>query len=299
MIYKHITQLIGNTPTLYLETIKKNDIYLKLELFNPGGSIKDRIAFEMIEHLLTTNKINKDTKIVEATSGNTGIGLAFVLASYGMSLTLCMPENMSKERRDILSAYGAKLILTPAKEGMKGSIKKALELEKEGYYYIDQFNNKNNELAHIRTTAKEIIKDLNDDLDYIVAGVGTSGTISGLAKAIKTFNKKVKIIAVEPFESRVLEKGKSGPHGISGIGAGFLPPLYNKDIIDGIIPIKTSVAQETSNELTKKGIFIGISSGAAVAAARILTKSCKDKKILVICPDGGAKYISTGIYNND
>ncbi|MDD4154496.1 MAG: pyridoxal-phosphate dependent enzyme, partial [Bacilli bacterium] len=227
MIYNHITELIGNTPHLKLPSVNDNDIYVKLEMFNPGGSVKDRIALNMVNDLIKRNLLTKESRVVEATSGNTGIGLSFVLASHGISFTAVMPENMSKERIDLFRAYGTKIILTPAALGMSGAIAKAKELEQQGYVYIDQFLNKANPEAHMKTTAEEILRDF-PRLDYLVLGVGTGGTLTGLARIIRKHYPQLKIIAVEPEESKVLQGFSKGPHKIQGIGAGFVPPLLDK-----------------------------------------------------------------------
>lgn len=296
MIYNHITKLIGNTPILRIDNINGNTIFAKLEMFNPGGSIKDRIALEMISELEKNNALNTGTKIVEATSGNTGIGLAMVLASYGYSITIIMPENMSKERQDLMRAYGASIILTPAHKGMTGAEEKAAEMEKEGYFFINQFMNKANTQAHYHTTAEEIINDFPNGIDYFVAGVGTAGTLIGCGKRLKEKFPNIKIVAVEPTESPVLSGGKSGKHNIQGIGAGFIPPLYNESIVDSIIQIKTSDAESETRNLAKEGLLLGISSGAAILASKKIAKENKNKQIVCICPDGGIKYLSTGIY---
>ncbi|MFA5481399.1 MAG: cysteine synthase A [Bacilli bacterium] len=296
MIYEHITDLIGNTPHLRLPSINGNDLFVKLEMFNPGGSVKDRIALSMVNDLLERGLIKADSKVVEATSGNTGIGLAFVLASKGISFTAVMPENMSKERLDLFKVYGANIILTPAPLGMSGAIAKAEELAKDGYLYIDQFTNPANPQAHMRTTAQEIMRDF-DKIDYLVLGVGTGGTLTGLARLLRPKYPKMKIIAVEPAESMVLEGYPKGPHKIQGIGAGFVPPLLEVKEVDRIIAIKSQDAITTARELARQGLFLGISSGAAILAARIVANEVKNAIILTLAPDGGAKYISTGAYD--
>lgn len=296
MIYNHLDELIGHTPTLKLEQLNNSTIFAKLEMFNPGGSIKDRIALEMINTLEKKHKLNKNSKIVEATSGNTGIGLAMVLASRGYKITIVMPENMSKERQDLMKAYGATLILSPAKEGMSGSEKLAQDMEKEGYIFINQFENKANIEAHYKTTAEEIISDFPKGIDYFVAGVGTAGTLIGTGKKLKEKFPKIKLVAVEPSESAVLEGEKAGRHNIQGIGAGFIPPLYNKGLVDEIIKIKTLDAEQKTSQLAKEGLLLGISSGASILAAEIIAHKNPGKIIVCICPDGGIKYLSTGIY---
>lgn len=296
MIYNHIFELIGNTPILKVDDENNSTVFAKLEMFNPGGSIKDRIAYEMIEDLKKEGLLNKNTKIVEATSGNTGIGLAMVLASYGYSITIVMPENMSKERQDLMKAYGATIVLTKADKGMQGAENKAHEMEKEGYFFINQFENKANLHAHYKTTAEEIIKDFPNGIDYFVAGVGTAGTLIGCGKRLKEKFPNIKIVAVEPAESAVLEGEKSGKHNIQGIGAGFVPPLYDKSLVDEIIKIKTADAEKETNMLAKEGLLLGISSGAAILASKKIAKMHKGAQIICICPDGGIKYLSTGIY---
>lgn len=288
-----ILDKVGNTPVKLLE----EGIYVKLESFNPSGSIKDRAAAQMIIDLLEENKISKDTPLVEATSGNTGIGLAYICNELGMSLTICMPSNMSKERIDLIKKYNANILLTDSSLGMPGAIAKAKELEKEGYYYIDQFNNKSNVKAHYLHTSREIEKEFGDTLDYIVAGVGTGGTISGIGKYYKQKGYKAKIIAVEPLESAVLNGKPKGSHKIQGIGAGFIPPLFNKEVVDEIIDISSEEAIQTVHDLNKIGFFLGISSGAAISAARKIKQKDPKAKILAISPDGGEKYISLGIYD--
>lgn len=297
MIYHHVDELIGETPILELEHVGQNTIYVKLEMFNIGGSVKDRIALQMIDDMEAQGIIKKDSKLVEATSGNTGIGLAMICASRGISLTIIMPENMSKERQDIMKAYGAKIILSEAKSGMKGAETMAEELaEQQGYVYVNQFENRSNVKAHFEHTSKEIIKEFPKGIDYIVAGVGTSGTITGLSRALKAKFPKIKMIAVEPAESAILSGEAKGPHGIQGIGAGFIPPLYDKDCVDRVVKIPTADAKQCVKDLAKKGLLLGISSGAAITASRMIAKETKNAKILCISADGGIKYLSTGTY---
>lgn len=292
----NIYELIGDTPVLKYKSIDSNEIYIKLESYNIGGSVKDRIAKEMILGLKEQGILTKDSKVVESTSGNTGIALAMLLAYEGIHLSITMPENMSKERVALLKAYGAEVILTPKGEGMKGAIAKAKELEAQGYIYIDQFNNELNKRAHERYTAKEIEKEFGDSLDYIVMGVGTSGTLSGVSPYLKSINPKLKVVAVEPEESQNLKGGAHHPHAIQGIGAGFMPPLYNKDIVDEIIDITTAEANEEAKNLAHEGLLLGVSSAAAIKAAKKIAQREKNKKILCIAPDNGMKYISLGIY---
>ena len=297
MIYNHITELIGNTPHLRLPSINNNQLYVKLEMFNPGGSVKDRIALSMVNDLMERDLLNGASKVVEATSGNTGIGLSFVLASKGISFTAVMPENMSRERVDLFRAYGTHIILTPAALGMTGAIAKAKEMEQEGYVYIDQFRNHANPEAHMKTTAEEILRDF-PKLDYLVLGVGTGGTLTGLARIIRKRYPNLKIIAVEPFESSVLQGLPKGPHKIQGIGAGFVPPLLETKEVDRIISIASADAMNKAKLLARQGLFLGISSAAAILASEIVADQVKNAVILTVAPDGGAKYISTGAYEN-
>jgi len=297
MIYNHITELIGNTPHLQLPSINNNQLYVKLEMFNPGGSVKDRIALSMVNDLVECGLLNGASKVVEATSGNTGIGLSFVLASKGISFTAVMPENMSRERVDLFRAYGTHIILTPAALGMTGAIAKAKEMEQEGYVYIDQFRNHANPEAHMKTTAEEILRDF-PKLDYLVLGVGTGGTLTGLARIIRKRYPNLKIIAVEPFESSVLQGLPKGPHKIQGIGAGFVPPLLETKEVDRIISIASADAMNKAKLLARQGLFLGISSAAAILASEIVADQVKNAVILTVAPDGGAKYISTGAYEN-
>lgn len=297
MIYNHITELIGNTPHLRLPSINNNQLYVKLEMFNPGGSVKDRIALSMVNDLVERGLLNGASKVVEATSGNTGIGLSFVLASKGISFTAVMPENMSRERVDLFRAYGTHIILTPAALGMTGAIAKAKEMEQEGYVYIDQFRNHANPEAHMKTTAEEILRDF-PKLDYLVLGVGTGGTLTGLARIIRKRYPNLKIIAVEPFESSVLQGLPKGPHKIQGIGAGFVPPLLETKEVDHIISIASADAMNKAKLLARQGLFLGISSAAAILASEIVADQVKNAVILTVAPDGGAKYISTGAYEN-
>ena len=299
MIHESILELIGHTPVVHLETLNGNEVYVKLEMMNPGMSIKDRIALEMIETLIKEGKLGKaGQKAVEGTSGNTGIGLALVCAVKGIPLTIVMPENMSLERINLMKAYGAIVLLTPKAEGMAGAEKKAAEMEKEGYVFLNQFENKANPRAHEKNTAKEILADFPDGLDYFVAGVGTAGTLVGNAKVLKKAYPSMKAIAVEPAESPVLEGGNAGPHKIQGIGANFVPPLYEKGLVDQILQIKSDDAIAKANALAQKGYFLGISSAAAILAAeKIATENApKGLRILAVSPDGGIKNMSMGIY---
>lgn len=298
MIYEKIVDLIGNTPVVYYGDVGSNKIYLKLEKFNPGGSIKDRIAFNMI------NKHHKElikskSTIIEATSGNTGVGLALVCAFYKIPLIIIMPENSSQERRDIMEAYGAQIILTKALDGMDGSIKMALQLCKDNphYRYINQFENIDNPEAHYQNTALEIEKDFPNGLDYIVCGVGTSGTLNGLSSYLLVKYPQLSFIAVEPLESNVLNSGCKGSHQISGIGAGFIPKFFPQNLDKIMISdIKSNEALQETRDLAREGYLLGISSCAAILAAKKLCQEIQNKTILVICPDGGERYMSTGVF---
>jgi len=303
MIYNDITELIGNTPLVRLNNIRdKNDaeVLLKIESFNPGGSIKDRIALNMINEAEKAGKIKKGGILVEPTSGNTGIGIAMVGAAKGYKVILTMPESMSEERKQLLKAYGAELILTEASKGMKGSIAKAEEIaEERGGFILSQFSNDANPDAHRNNTAEEIIADTKGKIDYFVAGVGTGGTITGTGEVLKDRINNLQIAAVEPENSAVISGEDAGPHKIAGMGAGFIPDVLNTEIIDRIEKISNEEAFETTRRLAKEeGIFAGISSGAAVAAAlRIAKEIGKDKRIVVIIPDTGERYLSTGVFN--
>lgn len=298
MICNQITDLIGHTPVLRLEEVNGNQVFVKLEMFNPGMSIKDRIAYQMIKDLVQQGKLGKGQKAVEGTSGNTGIGLALVCASLAIPLTIVMPENMSLERINLMKAYGAQVILTPKSEGMAGAEKRAAAMEKEGYVFLNQFENKSNTLAHEKTTSQEIIADFPDGLDYFVAGVGTAGTLIGNAKILKKRYPNLQSVAVEPFESEVLEGQPAGSHRIQGIGANFVPPLYEKHLVNRIVAIKSDEAIKKVHDLALQGLFLGISSGAAILAAEEIAKEnpAKGLKILAVSPDGGIKYMSMGIY---
>lgn len=305
-VSKKIVELIGNTPLLELtnyEEANKLDatIIAKLEYFNPLGSVKDRIAYGMIEDAIKEGKIKKDTLIIEPTSGNTGIGLAFVAASKGLKLILTMPDTMSIERRRIVSALGAEVVLTPGSEGMKGAINKAQELasENKNSIILQQFKNKANPEVHRKTTAEEIWRDTDGEVDILIAGVGTGGTVTGIGEALKAKNPNIKVIAVEPASSPVLSGGNPGPHKIQGIGAGFVPDIMNLDIIDEIIKVSNEDAFQASRSVAKlDGVLVGISSGAAIHAATVLAKreENKDKNIVVILPDTGERYLSTNLF---
>jgi len=295
--------LIGLTPIVRLQNIVSGndaDVFAKLEFFNPGGSIKDRIALKMIEDAERKGLLKKDSIILEPTSGNTGIGLALVGASKGYKVVLVMPETMSIERRKLLKALGAEIILTPGVKGMKGAIDKVNEMvaENRNFFVPQQFENPSNPQAHRETTAEEILQQMNGDIDAFVSGVGTGGTITGVGEVLKLRIKNVKVIAVEPASSPVLSGGKPGPHKIQGIGAGFIPKILNRDIIDGIIQVTDMEAMKTSRLLAKKeGILAGISSGAALFAALKVAKELgKGKKVVVILPDTGERYLSTELF---
>ena len=306
-IAKQLTQLIGNTPLLELSNYE-DDLELqarliaKLEYFNPLGSVKDRVAYAMIEEGIRSGKINQDTVIIEPTSGNTGIGLAFVAASKRLRLILTMPDSMSVERRKIVSTLGAEIVLTPGREGMQGSIRKALELKEEyGNAFIpQQFENEMNPKIHQETTAEEIWRDTDGAVDILVASVGTGGTITGTGLGLKQKNPNIKIVAVEPFDSAVISGGKPGPHKIQGIGAGFIPKVLRKDILDEVIPVKNEDAFETTRKIARTdGLLVGISSGASLWAATQLAKreENKGKNIVVLFPDTGERYLSTSLFS--
>jgi cysteine synthase A len=308
-IAKHLTDLIGNTPLLELTNYnKKNNlkatIIAKLEYFNPGGSVKDRIGISMIEAGEKAGLIKKDTVIIEPTSGNTGIALAFIAAAKGYRLVLTMPETMSLERRNLLKALGAEIVLTPGSEGMSGAVRKAEELATtyKNAFIPQQFKNPANPEIHRLTTAEEIWKDTDGKVDIFVAGIGTGGTITGVAEVFKKRNPKIKIIAVEPFESPVISGGKPGPHKIQGIGAGFVPDVLNKSVIDEIILVRSEEALQTGRDLARiEGLLVGISSGAATFAAAEIARrpENKGKNIIVILPDTGERYLSTLLYQFD
>ncbi|MBR3975393.1 MAG: cysteine synthase A [Clostridia bacterium] len=301
-----LTQLCSNTPMLSLKGFCAKhsincDLVAKLEYFNPLGSAKDRVALNMITAAEKNGLIDRDTVIIEPTSGNTGIGLAYVCAIKGYRLILTMPENMSEERIKLLKALGAEIELTPAGQGMTGAIEKAAEIAKtlENTYIPDQFNNPANPDAHRKTTGPEILRDCYCKVDYFVAGVGTGGTITGVGEVLKAYNKDVKIIAVEPASSPVLSDGEKGAHGLMGIGAGFVPSVLNRNIIDEIITVTEEEAISAAKEVAKTdGLLIGISSGAALHAAKKLALKINNKRarIVVLLPDGGERYLSTQLF---
>lgn len=306
-IYKNITELIGSTPLLELTNYEKNNnlsatILAKLEYLNPAGSIKDRIAYAMIRDAENNGLLKKNSVIIEPTSGNTGIGLAAICASKGYNVILTMPETMSVERRNLLKAYGASIVLTDASKGMKGAIAKANELAEktENSFIPGQFINLSNPKVHRETTGPEIWRDTNGNIDILVAGIGTGGTITGVGEYLKAQNPNIKVIAVEPSGSPVLSKGVSGAHKIQGIGAGFVPDILNTKIYDEIICVENENAFETGKTLANsEGILVGISSGAAVYAASQLAnrEENKGKNIVVILPDSGDRYLSTPMFS--
>lgn len=304
-IANSITELIGNTPLLRVNKFVEGleaDLLVKLEYFNPAGSIKDRIGYAMIKDAEDKGLINKDTVIIEPTSGNTGIALAFVAASRGYKLILTMPETMTVERRKLLKAYGAEIVLTPGADGMRGAIRKAEELAAQikNSYIPQQFKNGANPEIHRATTAEEIWRDTDGKVDILIGGVGTGGTITGVGETIKIRKPELKVIAVEPNDSPVLSGGKPGPHKIQGIGAGFVPDVLNTNIIDEIIKVNNDEAFATSRDFAlKEGVLIGISSGAALRAALQVAKreENKGKVIVVILPDTGERYLSTTLFD--
>ena len=295
--------LVGNTPLVRVNNLIKKDelkadVLAKLEYFNPAGSVKDRIAKEMIQDALEKGLINENTTLIEPTSGNTGIGLSAVATSLNLKIIITMPETMSVERRNLMKAYGAELVLTPGSEGMKGAIAKAKELASqiENSFILGQFENPANPTAHYKTTGPEIYEQTEGKVDIFVAGVGTGGTISGIGKYLKEKNPEVKVVAVEPASSPVLSTGKGGAHKIQGIGAGFVPETLDTKIYDEIITVENEDAFATGKEMAKtEGILVGISSGAALYAAKELAKREENagKTIVVLLPDGGDRYLST------
>ena len=307
-IASKLTQLIGNTPLLELTDYNKNNyvkgrLVAKLVYFNPLSSVKDRIAYAMIQDAEDSGLINKETVLIEPTSGNTGIGLAFVAASKGYRLILTMPETMSIERRNLLKALGAELVLTPGKDGMRGAIRKAEELLAQipNSFLPQQFNNPANPKIHRETTAEEIWRDTGGEIAAFIAGVGTGGTITGVGEALKAKNPDIKIIAVEPYDSAVLSGSAPGSHQIQGIGAGFIPSVLNLDIVDEIYKVRNNEAYTTSQELARtEGLLVGISSGAAAFAATQIAKrpEYKDKIVVVLLPDTGERYLSTPLFHN-
>ncbi|MCY1120318.1 cysteine synthase A [Bacillus safensis] len=304
-IANSVFELIGNTPVVKLNRLVDEDsadVYLKLEYMNPGSSVKDRIALAMIEDAEAKGTLKAGDTLIEPTSGNTGIGLAMVAAAKGINAILVMPDTMSQERRNLLRAYGAELVLTPGAEGMKGAINKAEELaEEHGYFMPQQFSNEANAEIHRRTTGKEILEQFDGELDAFIAGVGTGGTITGAGEVLKEAIPSIQLYAVEPTDSPVLSGGKPGPHKIQGIGAGFVPSILNTEIYDGIIQVKNEDAFELARKAAKEeGILGGISSGAAIyAALQTAKKLGKGKKVLAIIPSNGERYLSTPLYQFD
>lgn len=305
-IYHSVTELIGKTPVVQLNRLVPDDsaeVYVKLEFFNPGSSVKDRIALSMIEKAEKDGKLHLGDTIVEPTSGNTGIGLAMVGAAKGYKVVIVMPDTMSIERRKLMLAYGAELVLTPGADGMKGAIAKASELaEQDGYFMPLQFDNPANPDIHEKTTGKEIQEVFGTQgLDAFVSGIGTGGTITGAGKELKRVYPGIKVYAVEPTESPVLEGGQPGPHKIQGIGAGFIPKVLDTDVYDEVLGVSSENAMQTARQVAiQEGILVGISSGAAIyAALEVAKKLGKGKKVLVIVPDNGERYLSTALYATD
>lgn len=300
MIYKSSLEMIGNTPILKMKDLGENsaDVYVKLEKFNASGSVKDRAALGMIEKAEELGLLKKGSVIVEPTSGNTGIALAMIGKLKGYKVIIVMPDTMSKERRSLIQAYGAELVLTEGTKGMKGAIEKATELSKQdGYFMPQQFENIANPEKHYETTAKEIVNDI-PDLDVFVASVGTGGTITGISKHLKEKIKGIKTVAVEPKNSQVLSGGKPGPHKIQGIGAGFVPSIYKPEYVDEIRVVSDEEAFKAAKDFAvNEGILVGVSAGSAIFTAIEIAKEIgAGKKVLAIAPDGGEKYISMGLY---
>lgn len=308
-IYKNVTELIGNTPVVELSNLEKEQglkaqLLAKVEFFNPAGSVKDRIAKRMIEKAEEQGLLKEGATIIEPTSGNTGIGLASVCASKGYKAIFTMPETMSVERRNLLKAYGAKIVLTPGAQGMKGAIAKAKELQESTPNSLipSQFTNLENPQAHYETTGPELWEQTDGKIDIFVAGVGTGGTISGTGKYLKEKNPNIKIVAVEPEGSPVLSQGKAGPHGIQGIGAGFVPDTLNTQIYDEIVTVTNENAYNTGRAIAQKeGLLVGISSGASVYAAIQLAKRPENegKRIVALMPDTGERYLSTPMFTQE
>ncbi|WP_102347978.1 cysteine synthase A [Bacillus sp. Marseille-P3661] len=301
-VVNSVEELIGFTPIVKLNRLTDEnsaDVYLKLEYMNPGSSVKDRIALAMINAAIEKGELKEGDTIVEPTSGNTGIGLAMVAAAKGLKAVLVMPDTMSMERRNLLRAYGAELVLTPGAEGMKGAIAKAVELVKEhGYFMPQQFENPANPEVHRQTTGKEIVEQMGDQLDAFISGIGTGGTITGAGKVLKENYPGIKIYAVEPTDSAILSGGKPGPHKIQGIGAGFVPAILDTDVYHEVVTVKNEEAFEYARRAAREeGILGGISSGAAIFAALKIAKELgKGKKVLAVLPSNGERYLSTPLY---
>jgi len=300
MKYNNILETIGNTPLVKINHLTKGNLFVKVEAFNPAGSIKDRVAYNMIKNAKQEGKINSDTVIIEPTSGNTGIGLAMVCAVMNLKLIIIMPSTMSKERQDLMKAYGAELILTDGAKGMKGAIEKAVEMNNEikNSFIPQQFSNINNMKAHYNITSNEIIKDMEGKLDIFIAGVGTGGTVTGIGKKLKEYNPNIKVVAVEPFDSPFLSEGIAGAHKIQGIGAGFKPDILDLEVVDEIVTVKNEDAINTTRLLAKKeGILSGISAGANLFTAIKFADTNPDKTVVTVLPDTGERYLSTNIFS--